>query len=283
MMTDGFVSARGRADESATSNDHHLAGHRAIVELLREQAEVPPRSRVARLFGMSPLSPHTHAMYRGVVGEIEVGEGLDRLGSQWAVLHALPVDVDAADIDHLVIGPAGVFLVTTRNHSGLNVWASQRTFMVGGIRYPHIRNMEYEMGRAERMLSSATGSPVEVAGILAVVAPKSLVVREKHRDVAVLAAAQIVPWLLRRGRVLSPAEVSHISTAAALASTWYQAADEGGQPQSVRDCFERLRSGVRKARRIQLAWAIGFSILGVGSFAGITYSILLTALGSNGS
>ena len=282
MMTDGDVSARERADDLVTSIDGNLAGHVAIVELLRAQEQVPPRSLVARIFGMSPLSAETHAMYRGVVGEIEVGEALDRLGPEWGVLHALPVDVDSADIDHLVIGPAGVFIVMTKNHSGLNVWASQRTLMVAGIRYPHIRNMEYEMGRAERMLSTAAGSPVEVAGILAVVAPKSLVVRERHRDVAVLAASHIVPWLLRHKRSLSAAEVSHISTAAALASTWFQGQEQSGQPRWVRDCFEVLRSQVRSAWRVQIAWAAGISILGVGSFAAITYSILRSALGAIG-
>ena len=282
MMTDGDVSARERAEESAAPIEGNLAGHVAIVELLGAQQQVPSRSRVARIFGLSPLSTETHALYRGVVGEIEVGEALDRLGPEWGVLHALPVDVGSADIDHLVIGPAGVFIVMTKNHSGFNVWASQRTFMVAGIRHPHIRNMESEMGRAERILSSASGRPVEVAGILAVVAPKSLVVRERHRDVAVLAANTVVPWLLRHSRALEPAEVSIITTAAKRASTWFPADEQSGQPESVRKLFEELRVEVLKAWRTQLAWAIGISILGIGSFAAITYSMLMNALGSIG-
>lgn len=282
-MTDGDVSARERAEQSAASIDGNLAGHVAIVELLRAQQLVPPRSRVARIFGVSPLSPETQALYQGVVGEIEVGEALDRLGPEWGVLHALPVDVDSADIDHLVIGPAGVFIVMTKNHSGFNVWASQRTFMVAGIRYPHIRNMESEMGRAERILSSASGRRVEVAGILAVVAPKSLIVRERHRDVAVLAANTIVPWLLRHKRALAPDEVSIITEAAARPSTWFQGGEQSDQPHSVREAFEALRAEVSSAWRTQLAWAIGISILGVGSFAAITYSILMNALGSFGA
>ncbi len=199
------------------------------------------------------------------------------------MLHALPVDVGSADIDHLVVGPAGVFIISTKNHSGLNVWASQRTFMVAGIRHPHILNMEYEMGRAERMLSSATGSPIEVAGILAIVAPKSLVVRDKHRDVAILTSSHIVPWLLRHRRVLTAAEVSHIRTAASLASTWFHTGAEQTKPLSVRAQFESLRADVRSAWRTQLTWAVGVSALGVGAFGVITYSILLNALGSFGN
>jgi hypothetical protein len=282
MMTDGDVSAHERAEDADASLDQNLAGHGAIVELLRAQEDVAPRSSLARLFGMSPLTPATHAMYRGVVGELEVGEALGRLGPEWTVLHALPVEAGSADIDHLVIGPAGVFIVSTKNHAGLNIWASQRTFMVSGMRYPHIRNIEYEMGKAERMLTSAAGGHIEVGGILAIVAPKTLVVREKHRDVAVLASTHLVTWLLRHRRTLSPAEVSHISTAASLASTWFPTDVEPVQPASVRERFELLRAEVRAAWRTQLTWAVGVSALGVGAFGVITYTILLNALGSFG-
>jgi len=278
MMTDGDVSALGQADGLGEP----VAAHGSIVELLRTQAEVAPRSRVARIFGMSPLSHETHALYRGVVGEIEVGEALDRLGPEWAVRHTLPVEAGLGDIDHLVIGPAGVFIVATKNHSGLNVWASQRTLMVAGVRQPHIRNMEYEMGSAERILSAASGSAVEVSGILAVVAAKSLVVREKHRDVAVLAAANLVPWLQRHKRLLSPEEVARLGTAASLASTWSSEHTTDDRPQLVREQFEALRTEVRRAWTVQLSWAIGTTVVGVGAFAGITYAILMNAIGSFG-
>lgn len=282
MMTDGDVSATDRAAET-TGSFESRAGHVAIGELLREQEQVPPRSRVARVFGVSPLSPDTQPLYRGVVGEIEVGEALDRLGSEWHVLHALPVDVDHADIDHLVIGPSGVFVVSTRNHTGSDVWASQRTFLVAGARYPHIRDMEYEMGRAERLLTAAAGRAVEVSGILAVVAPKSLVVREKQRDVAVLESSHLVTWLLRHKRALAPVDIAEFGAAASRASTWY---DDGSaaiaEPAGQRERFERLRAEVRSAARIQLAWTVGVGIAAVSGFAAMTYSILVSTIGSFG-
>jgi len=285
-MTDGDVSARDRLPSSPDGNSDtaldNLAGHVAIGELLRLQSSVPRRSHLARLFGLSPLTPATQQLYRGVVGEIEVGEALDRLGDEWLVLHALPVDADADDIDHLVIGPSGVHIVSTCNHTGMNVWASQRTFIVAGVRYPHIRDMEYEMGRAERLLSTAVGSTVEVSGILAVVAPKTLVVRDRQRDVAVLQSSGLVSWLNRQKRTLSPAEVARVGEAASLASTWYDAGTLPSPPKSQRDRFEALRAEVLGAWRVQLAWAIGVSLAAVGTFAGITYSILVSAIGSFG-
>ena len=278
MMTDGDVSAPDRAGDLATGAGYSIAGQVAIMELLRAQVAVPPRSRLARIFGLSPLSRETQALYRGVVGEIEVGEALDRLGPEWVVRHEMPAEAELVDIDHLVIGPAGVFVIATNNHSGSSVWASERTLMVGGVRQPHIRTMEYEMGNAERILSSAAGTAVQVSGVLAVVAAKSLVVREKHRDVAVLPASQLVGWLLRHKRALSDAEVARIAEAATLAASWNQ---EGVvKPLRVREKFETLRSEVRRAGRVQIAWAIGATVLGVGTFAAITYAILLSAVGS---
>jgi hypothetical protein len=282
MMTDGDVSAPDRSGDLTASTGDTVAAQAAILELLHAQGELAPRSAVARVFGMSPLSHETHALYRGVVGEIEVGEALDRLGPEWAVRHALPVEAGLGDIDHLVIGPAGVFIIATKNHSGLNVWASQRTLMVAGVRQPHIRNMEYEMGSVERILSAASGSAVEVSGILAVVAAKSLVVREKHRDVAVLAASHLVTWLQRHKRVLSAEQVASISTAASRASTWSDVEPVAAPPLLVREQFEALRSEVRHAWRVQMTWAIGTTVVGVGAFAGITYAILMNAIGSFG-
>ena len=287
MMTDGDVSALDRADESEKSLGANRAGQMAISELLLAQSQVAPRSLLARIFGLSPLSLDTNGLYRGVVSEIEVGAALDRLGADWSVLHALPADpgsgeFGSGDIDHLVVGPAGVFVVATKNHSGNNVWASQRTLLVAGVRHPHIRNLALEMGRAERSLTAAAGYAVEVSGIIAMVAAKSLVVREKHRDVAVLGASHIVGWLQRHKRVLRAAQVSHISTAASLASTWFQSAADGDCPTALRRQFEVLRADVGRARRTQVAWAIAFSALGIGTFAGITYSILLTAVGASG-
>ena len=60
MMTDGDVSAHERAEDVDGSLDGHLAGHAAILELLRAHDDVVPRSPIARVFGRSPLTAETH-------------------------------------------------------------------------------------------------------------------------------------------------------------------------------------------------------------------------------
>jgi len=278
-MTDGDVSARDSAPGSGIrpSLDENFAGQTVMAELLRTQAVAPERSPIARFFGVAPLTPTTRPLYNAVLGELEVGDILDALGPEWRVLHALPVADDGIEIPHLVIGPSGVYVITTRNLSGEAVWASQRTLMVSGIRYPDIRNMEFEMGRVERLLGSAVGDPVEVSGVLAVVAPKSLTVRQKHRDVEVLAASELAAWFIRRPRVLSGRDVAAIAAAAAEPGTWHQPPliDTSG----VLSRFEALRATVVKAWRLQVIWATVITLVGAGSFLGVTFVILLTALG----
>jgi len=263
--------------------DGNLPGQSAIIELLRVQSAVPPRSGLARLFGLSPLSADSRPWYEAAVSEIEVGDALARLDEEWVVLHALPVGTGTTDIDHVVIGPGGVFIINTKNHPGQTVWASQRAFMVSGIRHPYIRNMEYEMGRVERLLSSAAGISVEVSGILAIVAAKSITVREKHRDVTVLSTASLVQWLLDRAVVLSAVEVAAIGDSAEIAATWHHDVEPVGDRDALRERFAELRAQVRAAWRLQVFWASVTTIVGAGGFVVVTYSILLNALGSLGT
>jgi hypothetical protein len=57
--------------------------------------------------------------WKGAVGEEMVAGELGRLPAPHVVLHGLPRGRDGvADIDHVVIGPSGVFVVETKNWSG---------------------------------------------------------------------------------------------------------------------------------------------------------------------
>ncbi len=284
-MTDREVSARGHSSAvsaSSTAIAGTISGRSEIGDLMRVHDATRPRSKVARIFGASPLSLTGRAAYRSAVGEVEVGDALDELaasGGGWHVLHSLSVD-EGTEIDHLLIGPAGVYIVTTAAHPGGVVEAAQRTFTVSDVRYPHIRTMEYEMGRVERLLASATGTAVEVSGILAVVDPKSLVVREAHRDVAVIAASTIVRWLRGRTTIFQPDVVENIATIAGRASTWRFVTVQTDDPAELRGRFDRLRGEVDRAWSVQRLWATALTVAAAGAFILAAYSIFVTTIGS---
>jgi hypothetical protein len=124
-----------------------------------------------------------------------------------------------SDIDHVAIGPGGVFTINTKNHSGKRVTVGAKGVWVNGTWTPHARNSAYEADRATRLLSEACEFPVFVGGV--VVALCGNFSRKAHPSpVHVLARSELQRWLRNRKAVLSPDSVEDIYQRARWASTW---------------------------------------------------------------
>jgi len=59
--------------------------------------------------------PRVERWSQGARGEEDVGRALEALGDGWAVFH--DIDTGRGNIDHVVIGPAGLFTVETKSRS----------------------------------------------------------------------------------------------------------------------------------------------------------------------
>lgn len=248
-----------------------------MEHLLALQDDVPPRSAVSRALGVAPLDAERTAWYRGALGEAAVGRLLHGLPDGWAVLHAVPVGKGDADIDHVVIGPGGVFTVNTKNHSGQKVWVAGRTFMVNGQKQSHLRNAGSEAQRASRLLSAAVGFGVDVLPVIAVVDPASLTLRERPQQVVVLPSRQLVRWLGKRRAILPPEQVRALLDVAVDPGTWHASPSAGSEAAAVLRSFSALDLQVRRARSLRRAWAGG--LLTVGGFAAVNAGpTLLTAV-----
>lgn len=168
------------------------------------------------------MSEETWPWYRGALGEIAVGGILAGLGPDWLVLHAVPVGTGSTDIDHVLVGPAGVFTINTKNHSGQPVWVAGRTLMVAGKKTRHLYNAAHEAARASKLLSAAAGDAVDVTAVVVIVAPKTLTIKAAPEQVKVLTERQLVRWLKRRPSVLDPDKISRIAAAAVVPGTWHR-------------------------------------------------------------
>lgn len=248
-----------------------MPGQAVIAELLREQAQVRPRAWWARLLGISPLTPDTEPWYKGALGEIEVGRILAGLGPGYEVLHAVPVGKADSDIDHVVIGPAGVFTLNTKNHSGQKVWVAGGTFMVGGQKPPHIHSSVFEARRAAKRLSAAVGRPVDVAAMLVLIEPVTLDIKTRPNGVEILTASRLKRWLSRQPQRLQAAEVAHIAAAARAPGLWHENPHSGQDRAALTAGFEALHRSVTRARRHRIAWALG--IMG-GSVAAAAAAVI---------
>ncbi len=237
-----------------------IAGQAVIEKLLGDREGEPSRSVLGRIFGADPLSPDNYSWYKGALGEITVGQVLERLGPAWTVLHAVPVGTGTSDIDHVLIGPAGVFTFNTKNHRGQSVWVAGRTLMVAGKKQRHLYNASYEAARAAKLLTRGVNAAVEVTGVVVVVAPKSMTVRERPSGVAVVTDRQLLRWLSGRPTVLSPRQVSVIAAAAILPGTWHRNPIVSADPAAVQYEFAALRTLVDRARRRRAGWIFALLI-----------------------
>jgi hypothetical protein len=63
-----------------------------------------------------------------------------------------------SDIDHVVIGPPGVFTINTKFSPGKDVWVAGRGMYVGGAKQHYVVNALYEARRASTYLSRLHGA-----------------------------------------------------------------------------------------------------------------------------
>lgn len=239
------------------------AGYAVMQQCLGIQDGREPLSLLARIFGRDPLHPDARNWYRGTVGEIEVASILGRLDHQWRVLHAVPVGSGGADIDHLVIGPAGVFTINTKNHSGKKIWAGGDGFVVNGQRLAHIRNSLFEAERASRLLTRITGFPVAVTPLIVIVNPESISCKDPK--VAVLSSTELFRWMRRRPQMQTNEAVARIFDAAETRATWCTSTEDNTMPRAIVEHtdatshelrFARLRAEVERARARRRAWSL---------------------------
>jgi hypothetical protein len=191
------------------------AGESAAVKARELRSTNPLKAVTSRIF-----RTHTdeRAWSKGASGERVAGWFLDRLPSGWHVFHDVLVGERGANIDHLVVGPAGVFTVNTKNLAG-TVRVTPKTVRVNGARTDFLPKAAHEAARASRLLTAALGRPVEVRGVLAILADRREIV-EKPSDVHVGSPRGVKKWLLEQPSVLSERKVLAICGVAARPETW---------------------------------------------------------------
>ncbi|MBT1095737.1 nuclease-related domain-containing protein [Streptomyces sp. Tu102] len=113
--------------------------------------------------------------YVGLEGERRVGRELQRLSAVgWRVLHGVP-KANGGDIDHLLIGPGGVFTINTKHHQNASVWVGDTMAKVnGGQPIPYAAASKAEATYAREVLERHCGFPVPVEPVLVFVGVASL-------------------------------------------------------------------------------------------------------------
>jgi hypothetical protein len=188
----------------------------------------PVASRVARLLGR-----HTdeRAWRIGADGEAETASRLRALTEPtlwqmgatglWRVLHAVPIGDRGSDIDHVVIGPPGVFTINTKHLPDKLVWATKTAVTVAKRKTRYAEVARAEADRAAQLLTAALrGHPVTVAPVLSIVGASAVGGTDQPHGVSVVPAKRLVAWLRQQPALFSPKGVDTLFAVARRSTTW---------------------------------------------------------------
>jgi hypothetical protein len=200
------------------------ARQRADEEWARRRQERPVRAYLGRVL----QAPTDERAWRiGAEGEAIVARELVTLARRdprWGFLHSIPVGNRGSDIDHVVVGPGGVFTLNAKHHPGAQIWVGANTFMVNGHRQPYIRNSRHEAERASRLLSNALGAHLPVHGVIVPVGARTFTLKTPPADVSVVPRMRLAKWLRKLPVVLNEADIKAIFEAARRPSSWIDSA-----------------------------------------------------------
>ncbi|MGH9098326.1 MAG: nuclease-related domain-containing protein, partial [Acidimicrobiales bacterium] len=180
----------------------------------------PVRTFVSRLLG---APSDNRPLEAGSDGEEQVAHQLAKLPGGWHVFHSLPSSSHASDIDHVVVGGGGVFIMNTKHHPGATIWVDGDTFLINGTKHPYVRDARHEAVRSTRTLTEQAGFAVPAIAVVAVVgAHEGLTVKSQPADgaVHVVPRRNLVNWLVGRRTIFSPEQVAVVAEAARHSSAW---------------------------------------------------------------
>jgi Nuclease-related domain len=155
-------------------------------------------------------SPDAVAWRRGAAWERRTARLLGQLERRgWAVLHDLALPSSRANVDHLVIGPGGVFMVDSKQYRGRLRLDSSGRLWHG--RYPLVstlRAVSFEADRAAQVLTDPDVVVVPIVAVHGARVPWGKVVVE---GVPVVPARRLPTMLRQLPAVLGPERVAAVA------------------------------------------------------------------------
>jgi hypothetical protein len=158
-------------------------------------------------------TPDSCAWRRGAVGERHTARLLGPLERHgWVILHDLAVPGSRANLDHLVIGPGGVFVIDSKQYRGrLQLDSAGRLWHGRYPLAPTLRAVNFEADRAAQIL---TDPDVVVRPIMAVHGAQVPWGTVLVNGVPVMPAKRLPSMLRQLPAVLGPQRVANLANQA---------------------------------------------------------------------
>ena len=155
-------------------------------------------------------SPDAVAWRQGAAGERRTARLLDQLERHgWAVLHDLAIPSSRANLDHLVIGPGGVFVIDSNQYRGrLQLDPTGRLWHGRSPLAPTLQAVSFEADQAAQVLPDPGVAVVPIVAVHGAQVPWGKVVTD---GVPVLPARRLPSLLRGLPAVLGPERVAWLA------------------------------------------------------------------------
>ena len=166
---------------------------------------------------------------RGILGEEAVANALAGLPSSYLVLHGL--STGHGDVDHVVIGPTGVFALETKAWEG-TFYSRRGQLYSNGKPAEHVLRQARGAAGEVRQLLQAAGIDAWVEAV--VVAARASVSRSpaRFRKAYVVSIKDVVGFVTDERRSLSSSTVLQAKTTLMRSGEQDDSADPGGTPSA---------------------------------------------------
>lgn len=179
----------------------------AVIEQVIEQvADTRFRRPLATLRDTARrLSSRTErAEHAALREEQKIAAELADLPAGWYVLQTLDIqcfdhhDPDDLHVDHVVVGPGGVFTIYVEHQPAAKVWVSEHAVTINGRESNRLRRARFEARRSSGVLSDACGFNVTVQSVLILIDAATMQTMSHPAEVHVRTQHDIRDWLCRQ-------------------------------------------------------------------------------------
>lgn len=196
----------------------NVAGAAARARWAELNAQAPFANLCARVLG---VRTGEWALRVEASGDELVGRRLAKLGTEWEVLHSIETGDDGHTIDHVVIGPGGVYTLATKHRPRGRAVVDARCVRVNGQHTHHVRNARHEATRAAWLLSEACHFSVAVTPLIVFVGLDDFKIKQMPDAVSVTTLDRLLAWFESRPSISSTATTAAIYQRARWSTTWY--------------------------------------------------------------
>ena len=176
-----------------------------VVPPETQRTVLPPRRTVATLVNTARrYSSRAERAEHAALKQLQrIRDELTDLPAGWFVLHSPDVgefvnNDDGDHVDHVVIGPGGVFAIEVQHRTGAKVWVSEHQLTIDGQNTDDLRRVRSQARRSSGRLTDICGFAVTVQAVLVLIGAGTMQTLSRPAEVHVRTEHDLRDWLCRQ-------------------------------------------------------------------------------------